>query len=323
MYRVLVVADPLDDLNIAMDSTLRIVQEMLERDSIFEVFYCDYAKLNVEAANFLDALPASRVLHCDVNDANFFGLDVRRTVRAEDFDAILLRQDPPVDARFARCCERFAPIANKVLFVNDPRWIAALKEHILPTEYPDFSIPTTVCHSFEELISAVRAQRPEAVVKPENESSGIGIVFVDPQTPAEGLREHYSKYGPTVIVQPYLDEITKSGDLRVLFMNGQVLGSVLRVPQKGSRLANFFQGGTGAKQDPSPRQIEIAQSVGRDLMKKGIYFVGFDFIGDLLSEVNITSPTGMAQINALNGVRTEKDFNDQLLRLLDKRDESR
>ncbi len=325
MYKILVVADPLDKLLVEMDSTLRIMQEMLEREGVFEVYLCDYSKLdlNQNSENFHKAIPASRVMYLDVNDANFIGLDVKQNIDAKDFDAILLRQDPPVDARFAKCCELFAPLADDVLFVNNPRWISTLKEHIIPTDYPAYSIPTTVCHSLQELSNAVKKQSPEAVIKPENECSGIGVVFVDPQSPLEVLKNYYDQYGPIVIVQPYLDEITKSGDLRVLAMNGKILGSVLRVPKSGSRLANFHQGGSGVARDPNARQIEIALSVAKDLIEKDIYLVGFDFIGNQLSEVNITSPTGMAQANALGNKRLEKDFNDEILALLDKRSKSR
>jgi glutathione synthase len=320
VYKVLIVADPLDALLVEMDSTLLIIQEMLDRDEEFEVHYCDYAKLNLDqnSESFLASIPCAKVLHCNVSDSNFIGLGLKQNISARDFDCILLRQDPPVDERFDSCCKLFAPIQGEVLFVNSPEWISTLKEHIIPTEYPDFSIPTTVCRSFSELCEAVKRQSPEAVIKPENECSGIGVVFVDPQSSAEVLKKYYAEYGPTVIVQPYLEEITKSGDLRVLVMNTKILGSVLRVPKKGSRLANFHQGGSGVAHEPSERQIEIATNVAKDLVKKGIYLVGFDFIGDQLSEVNITSPTGMAQINNLNGTCLQKDFVDEMLKLLAK-----
>lgn len=320
MRRVLVVADPLDKLLVEMDTTLRMVADMLDRENVFEVFYCDYAKLDLDqnSSDFLNALPAQRVIHCAPDESNFIGLDRKTTVAAASFDLILLRQDPPVDERFTRTCQLFEPLQNQVLFINSPQWIWRLKEHIIPTEYPDYAIPTTVCRSFDELLAAVRAQSPEAVIKPENECSGIGVVFVSPQASESELQKYYDQYGPTVIVQPYLDEITKSGDLRVLTMNGKVLGSVLRVPKQGSRLANFHQGGSGAKRDASAHQRQVAQHIAKDLLAKGIYFVGFDFIGEQLSEVNITSPTCMVQINTLNGVKVEKDFNDEVLSLLEK-----
>lgn len=321
MYKVLIVADELDSLQIETDSTLRMIEEMCLRQEIFQVYYCDYSKLNldIDAQNFVKKIPCQNILYCNPQDANFIGLDIKQHLSLEAFDLVMLRQDPPVDSRFVKCCLMFnAGDHSKTLFVNHPKWIAELKEHVIPTEYPEYAIPTHVCSSLNELIDAVRKQRPEAVLKPENESSGIGIKFVPPSCSESDLNEYYKKYGPNVIVQPYLEEITKSGDLRVLFMNGKILGSVLRVPQKGSRLANFYQGGSAAKLDANPRQIEICQNVGKDLANKGIYFIGFDFIGDQLSEVNITSPTGMSQINTLNNVNIQKDFVDEIVRLLEK-----
>lgn len=325
MYKALIVADPIDKMQVEMDSTLRMIADMLDRSEPFQVYLVDYSKLdlNLDSSTFLRSLRANRVMDCHPEDSNFIALDIKQTVNAADFDVILLRQDPPVDERFAKCCQLFEPLESQVLFINSPHWIWRLKEHIIPTEYPDFAIPTTVCHSLEELQNAVKKQTPEAVIKPENECSGIGIVFVDPQCSIEVLKKYYDQYGPTVIVQPYLNEITKSGDLRVLYMNGNLLGSVLRVPKKGSRLANFHQGGSGAKRDASPRQIEICTRVAKDLAHKGIFLIGFDFIGEQLSEVNITSPTGMAQINALNNLKIEKEFNNEIIALLEKRSKSR
>ena len=122
-----------------------------------------------------------------------------------------------------------------------------------------------------------------------------------------------------MIVQPYLDAIEDTGDLRILTINDRVLGSVLRVPAEGSRLANLHQGAVAAALEPTPKQLEACRVVAKDLNPLGLPFLGLDFIGDDLTEVNFTSPTTIVQINQVNGIRADIDLVDELERMWRKR----
>jgi glutathione synthase len=153
------------------------------------------------------------------------------------------------------------------------------------------------------------------VLKPENTYCGIGIEFVKAGVSEDQLAAYWDEWQPHVIVQPYLEAIESSGDLRILTINQTVLGSVLRVPAEGSRLANLHQGAVAARLEPTPRQIEACQAVAADLNQFGLYLLGLDFIGDHLTEVNFTSPTTIVQINRVNDIRADIALVDELERM--------
>jgi glutathione synthase len=181
--------------------------------------------------------------------------------------------------------------------------------------YPEYAAPTTVAASFEQLSEAVAAIPGEAVCKPKSTYCGIGIAFFDGDTTEDQLREYWRQWRPEVIVQPYLEAIEETGDLRILTINDRVLGSVLRVPAAGSRLANLHQGATSAALEPTPRQLEACRAVAADLNPMGLYFLGLDFIGEHLTEVNFTSPTTIVQINEVNDIRADAELVDELERM--------
>jgi len=131
----------------------------------------------------------------------------------------------------------------------------------------------------------------------------------------DALRDYWEQWQPQVIVQPFLEAIETSGDLRILTINDKVLGSVLRVPTGGSRLANLHQGATAARLEPTPHQLEACRVVAEDLNPLGLYLLGLDFIGEDLTEVNFTSPTTIVQINQVNGIRADIDLVDELERM--------
>jgi glutathione synthase len=134
------------------------------------------------------------------------------------------------------------------------------------------------------------------------------------------LHAYWAEWGPEVIVQPFLEAIETSGDLRILTIDRRVLGSVLRVPAKGSRLANLHQGATAAALAPSDHQLAACRAVADDLNPMGLHLLGLDFIGEYLTEVNITSPTTIVQINQVNGIRADRDLVDELEKMWRRRD---
>jgi glutathione synthase len=202
-----------------------------------------------------------------------------------------------------------------VLQINRPPATYQLSEHTVHLRYPEFAAPTVVATSPDELVTAVRSQAGEAVCKPKNTYCGIGIAFMPPDEDDDTLRRYWDEWGPEVIVQPYIDAIETSGDLRILTIDRRVLGSVLRVPATGSRLANLHQGATAAALPPTPRQLEACRTVADDLNPMGLHLLGLDFIGEYLTEVNITSPTTIVQINQVNGIRADVDLVDELERM--------
>ncbi len=155
--------------------------------------------------------------------------------------------------------------------------------------------------------------RPSA--SPKTPTAGSGSISFHRTRTKSVLRRYWDEWGPEVIVQPFLDAIETSGDLRILTIDQRVLGSVLRVPAQGSRLANLHQGATAAALEPTRKQLDACRVVAEDLNPLGLHLLGLDFIGEFLTEVNITSPTTIVQINQVNGIRADIDLVDELERM--------
>lgn len=310
--RYLVVADPPERIQPKYDTSLRLSAELLRRG--IRVDYCDISQLDatLEPQAYLASLPVTELRAVDPKKTPFWERGPVRQASVEDYDVILQRKDPPVDSDFIAHAKIFATAPKRILQINNPDENWRYSEHALPADYPEISVPTRVCRSEDELIAAVRAHAGESVAKPYDECSGNGIRFFAQETPEVDLREYFTANPPAVILQPFVHEITKSGDLRILTMNGKIMGSVLRVPRAGSRLANLHQGATARLYVPSKEQNEAALTVAADLLKKGLYLLGIDFIGEKISEINITSPSAMAQINEVMNQRTEVELVNEL-----------
>jgi glutathione synthase len=313
--RYLIVADALDRLNPEFDLGVCVSAELVRRG--IQVDYLDlYASDANQATDaYLENLPIRTIYSADPNRREFWDLGKPHPASIEDYRVVLHRTDPPVDERFIRYAKHFENAPDEVLQINRPPATYELSEHTVHLRYPEYAAPTTVAASPAELVAAVREQHGEAVVKPKNTYCGIGIEFVDSNAREDGLHRYWEEWGPEVIVQPFLDAIESSGDLRILTIDRRVLGSVLRVPADGSRLANLHQGATAAALDPTPNQLEACRVVAEDLNPLGLHLLGLDFIGEFLTEVNITSPTTIVQINQVNGIRADVDLVDELERM--------
>jgi len=261
---------------------------------------------------YLATLPVREVLFSDAARKPFWELGPPRTADVGEYRVILQRKDPPVDELFRAHARHFERAPETIVQINRAPATYELSEHTAALRYPEFAAPTVVCNSLADIVEAVRGQTGEVVLKPENTYCGIGVTFVHPEVAESELRAYWETWRPQVIVQPYLDAIETSGDLRILTINGRVLGSVLRVPASGSRLANLHQGASAARLDPTPRQLEACRVVAADLNPLGLYLLGLDFIGEDLTEVNFTSPTTIVQINRVNGIRADIELVDEL-----------
>lgn len=302
--RFLFTSDPVAKLDPEMDFSVLVAEEVLKRHH--QAYFLDITQLSDDRipAQWLAELPVQQILSADGDKALFFEVGPKEKIPADTFQVMFHRKDPPVNEKYIQWHKIFTNLDN-VMQVNDPHWICNIHEHEFPLEYPEYSVPTLRCENFEELVAFVRKQEKLCVCKPLSGKGGESIEFFTPDASEGALKEYWDKTNTTIIAQQYIDEIENSGDLRIMFFDEDLLGSVLRVPQTGSRLANLHQGAMATKGTPTPRQIEICHHVGRDLMKKNIHLMGFDFIGDYLTEVNITSPTLLKQINQVQGIESQ------------------
>lgn len=313
--RYLLVADSLKDLNPRFDLGVCLSTELLSRRISVDFLDLPATDPDQSSEAYLKGLPVREVLASDAGRDPFWELGPERIAEVTEYRVILQRKDPPVDEGFISRTRHFESAPEEIVQINRPPATYELSEHTTALRYPEFAAPTAVCTSFEDIVQAVRSIDGEAVLKPENTYCGIGVTFVDQSVAEQVLHDYWDEWKPHVIVQPYLDAIESSGDLRILTINDRVLGSVLRVPADGSRLANLHQGAIAARLEPSARQLEACRVVADDLNSEGLHLLGLDFIGEHLTEVNFTSPTTIVQINEVNGIRADIELIDELERM--------
>ena len=314
-HRYLLVADSLEDLNPEFDLGVCLSTELLRRGVAVDYLDLPVTDPSLSSDRFLGALPVREILSSDAARSPFWELGVGRTADVGDYRVILQRKDPPVDEGFISRTRHFEAAPPEIVQINRPPATYELSEHTAALRYPEYAAPTVVCSSADEVVEAVRALPGEVVLKPENTYCGIGVTFIRPSATDDELRDYWEQWKPHVIVQPFLEAIETTGDLRILTINDKVLGSVLRVPADGSRLANLHQGATAARLEPTPRQLEACRVVAEDLNPLGLHLLGLDFIGEDLTEVNFTSPTTIVQINQVNGIRADIELVDELERM--------
>jgi glutathione synthase len=298
--RYLITANKLELFQPQFDSTIRIAAELLKRKIPCDYLDTDNLDLSKLNENFLKNLPVYEILSSDPTRVPFFETGPLEHKTISDYQVAVHRRDPPVDDVFVKISKCFSSAPKTLLQINDPYWASHLSEHELPMQFPEFATPTFRCGDFALFQQRVREIRPESVAKPLNQSSGIGIGFFSSETSEQALKEHWDKWGP-LIVQPFIPDIQTKGDLRIAVINQKILGSVTRIPKKGSRLGNLHAGASASKLDPTPNQITASLAVAKELSKKGLHFLGLDFIGPYLNEINITSPSAIVQINEVNG----------------------
>jgi len=291
-----------------MDFTLNVASRLLQqKDSNFELYFCNVKQSNPstkQGQDFIDNLVVQKILQIDLKSSTQFiklGLDQKWKL-LNRFNMIFHRMDPPVNDEYSNFHQHFEDLPSTTLQFNDPKNICTLHEHLIPHQYfKEYAAPTSHCNSLENLIEATTKHFKDSeriVLKPESQKGGVGIQFLTKtqSNQTDFLNNYFKQWGPQIVVQQYLPEIEKTGDMRVLCFNGNILGNVLRVPQKGSRLANLHQGALAVKHPISQKQKLISEQVSKQLLKQfKLYLIGIDFIGDYLTEVNITSPTLIEQ----------------------------
>jgi len=205
-------------------------------------------------------------------------------------------------------------IHPKTLVVNDPASVRNAPEKLFVTHFPDFMPPTLITSDKDEIL-AFRREYRDIIVKPLFGNGGAGVFHLKPDDENLGaLLETFTElYREPVIVQKYLPEI-RQGDKRIILVDGEPMGGVSRVPQEGEARANFHAGGSAAKTALTARERDICAALGPVLREKGLVFVGIDMIGDYLTEINVTSPTGIQEINQLDGIAIEATLMDAIER---------
>lgn len=310
--KILIAGEPNRTMQLGNDTGVLLAAEMLRREFCVDYVDLETADWMLETPEYFSQLSVQKLIEVKPNQVEPFVLEKARQVKMEDYSVIWNRLNPPVNDRYIGHMKQFSKLPAPILQINNPNWTWRLSEHLLPQNYPEFSVPTWECDSFENFLSVISRAKTEVVAKPLHLFSGLGISFFSSNDSHEKLRQYWEQWKPKVVVQPYLAEVETIGDLRILVMNRKVVGSVLRKPKVGSRLANIHQGGSAHFFDPTRKQLKACEVIANDLYSKGLYLLGIDFIGDFLTEVNITCPSALPQINRVMNLQGEKTVIDEM-----------
>jgi glutathione synthase len=299
--RVAIQMDPLATINIAGDSTFAIMVKAQELGH--ELYYYAPEDLSL-AEGRLWTMGYPVTVQRVVGDHYRFGehriLDLGR-----DVDVILMRQDPPFDLGYITATHLLERIKDEVLIVNDPASVRNAPEKIWALDFPQLMPPTAITRSIG-LARKFLAEHQEIVIKPLHGFAGGSVFRIgsDGRNLASLIELFNSTYREPHVIQKFLPEISE-GDKRIVIVDGEVAGAINRVPGAGEIRSNLAVGGTAAKTTLTDREEEICAILGPECRKRGLLFVGIDVIGGKwLTEINVTSPTGIVAIDAFNATDT-------------------
>jgi len=301
--------DPIESINIDKDSTFMMALEAQRRGHALYHYLPNALSLR-NGRLFARA----RSLRVKRAHGAHFELGAPEMLDLATVDVILMRQDPPFDMAYITATHMLEHVAGTALVVNDPAEVRNAPEKLFVTHFPDLMPPTLITSDKEEIL-AFRAEHKDIVVKPLFGNGGAGVFHLKPDDENLGsLLEVFTQlYREPVIVQRYLPEI-RDGDKRIILVDGDPVGAVSRIPVAGEARANFHAGGSARKTTLTPRERDICAAIGPTLRAKGMVFVGIDVIGDYLTEINVTSPTGIQEINQLDGIQIEVQLWDAIER---------
>jgi glutathione synthase len=297
--RLLFIVDPLERLELAGDTTYALMLEAVAGGH--EIWTCQPGHLSLEHDDVVAAAQPTEVVVAE-SAVDAFLVAERQPIPLEAVDCVLMRKDPPVDEDYLHTTWILERAREKTLIVNDPRGLRELNEHLSVLEFPELTPPTIVTRDERRLASFLEEQGGAIVVKPIEGFGGYGIFVVrggDPNT--SSLLETSTQAGKSwTIAQRYLPEAVE-GDKRILLLDGEPLGAVLRVPPDNEARGNLHVGGRAVKTQITDADMTIIRTVRPRLRELGLVFVGLDIIGGRLTELNFTSPTGIRHIDALEG----------------------
>ena len=221
---------------------------------------------------------------------------------SKDVDVVWMRQDPPFDMSYITATHLLERLEGKTLVVNDPKWVRDCPEKILPLDYPDL-MPATLISRDRQAIDDFRAEYKDIILKPLYGNGGAGIFRVKEDDPNySSIYEMFMESSrEPVIAQAFLPDVSK-GDKRILIIDGEPIGAINRVPQPGETRSNMHVGGKAVKTELTEDDLRICRAIGPMLKARGQILVGIDVIGDKMTEINITSPTGVQELKRFSGI---------------------
>jgi glutathione synthase len=292
--------DPVENIDIAGDSSFVLGLEAQRRGHrLFHYLPRDLSFRDGRVYACMRPLTFRHELgnHASLGDA--------ATIDLKEMDVVLMRQDPPFDMSYITATHMLEQVHPKTLVVNDPAAVRNAPEKLFVTYYPDLMPPTLIsCDSAE--IRDFREEHQDIIIKPLFGNGGAGVFHIQPgDENLNALLELFTElYREPIIAQLYMPEV-RQGDKRIILIDGHAVGAVNRVPAAGEARSNMHVGGRPEKATLSARDREICEAIGPTLKDRGLIFVGIDVIGDFMTEINVTSPTGLQEIDRFDDTKLE------------------
>ncbi|KAB2720269.1 glutathione synthase [Brucella intermedia] len=303
--KVAVQMDHISTLNIAGDTTFALSLEAQKRGH--ELYHYTPDRLSMR-----DGVVSARLEKMEVRDIKgdhyTLGEPIRRDL--SEMDVVLLRQDPPFDMNYITTTHLLERIHPKTLVVNDPAWVRNSPEKIFVTEFPDLMPETLITKDPQEVMD-FRREFGDIILKPLYGNGGAGVFHLaDGDRNLTSLLEMFGQlFKEPFIAQRYLKDV-RAGDKRIILIDGEPVGAINRVPSETDARSNMHVGGRAEQSKLTPREREICERIGPSLKERGFILVGIDVIGDYMTEINVTSPTGIREIQRFDGTNIAALFWD-------------
>lgn len=297
---VAVQMDPIETINIAGDSSFALMLEAQKRGH--RLWHYEAGDLSYRDGRVV-ALARGITVQRVAGDHFAFG-ETRLLDLADDVDVVLMRQDPPFDLAYITATHLLERIAGQTLVVNDPASVRNAPEKLFVLDYAEYMPPTLITRRLDEA-RAFHAQHGEVVIKPLYGNAGSAVFHVGRNDAnLAALTELFGEvWREPFMVQAFIPDVSK-GDKRIVLVDGKPTGAINRLPRTGEIRSNLAAGGRAEATTLTPREQEICNKLGPELAKRGLIFVGIDVIAGYLTEINVTSPTGIMAIDAFNGTDT-------------------
>ena len=301
----LFVMDPLDRINVSGDSTYMLMLEACRRGHT--IAWCTPEDMFV-----VNGRTHAHLSFCTVtNDAPFFHIEPKRDESLGYFDVVWMRKDPPFNMDYIFSTYMLDLVPEHTLVLNDPRSIRNSNEKMFALEFPQFCPRSLITREIQRARDFAQKENGKVVIKPWDGNGGRGVLvsqYDDPnfRSMLEILTDEERQY---IIVQQYIPEVVE-GDKRIILIEGEPVGWMARIPQPGDHRGNMHVGATVESFALTQKDREICDALGARLKELGLLFVGIDIIGEYLTEINVTSPTGIQEINPMMGISIESLITD-------------
>ena len=310
--RVAIQMDPLETVDINADTTFAMAEAAQARGA--ELFVYEPKHLScLDGRLYAHARPVK--VQRVAGEPGVFGSPIRLDLQ-DDIDVVLMRQDPPFDMSYITAAHLLELLKGTTLVLNDPEWVRSSPEKLFPLIFPGL-LPETLITRDPEEIAAFRAKHKDIILKPLYGNGGAGVFKVHEKDSNYGslLEMFLERNREPFIAQAFLPDVSK-GDKRVILIDGEPAGAINRVPKEGEARSNLHVGGTAQPVDLTETDLEICRRIGPELKKRGLVLVGIDVIGTKLTEINVTSPTGVQELKRFTGVDAAQLFWDAVDRRL-------